>query len=372
LNNQAIKLVASKEAWTRANVEQALALVREAQRLDPGDATAASNVSGFEGWLAANSGDLDTALSKFQKALQLRPDSTGWQQGVAWMQSKIKERNDKRIQDAQAASQRQSVDDLIGSLRSQDGARERNDAGAAKGNLDFMAASPPGSSESTTPSPTNSPRDVKMSGPSGGLSFMGLEPFPPGNPKSVTLKAREKGPSGVEKDTGKLAGAQGKSAAADGRAAATASSNEQASERARRVFDDKRATPAGTLRPERTSQPVTAPPASNASTLASRIPQGARADSQIKQTVEWYQHLDALKNDARKKITELKQQQGSGTVEKTTLEAKLATLTNQVTQYNKAQGQAEEQIKKRVKDLGFEWKEASAPSSSAAPPPSTK
>lgn len=100
--------------------------------------------------------------------------------------------------------------------------------------------------------------------------------------------------------------------------------------------------------------------------FAATLPEKAKQDEIVKQSLAYYQKLDGLKQDNDKKLAEIRQKRKSGAGDAAILKAQEAALANQNKQYSDDQTRAKETVKKKVKDLGLDWSEESAPGTPSA------
>lgn len=100
--------------------------------------------------------------------------------------------------------------------------------------------------------------------------------------------------------------------------------------------------------------------------LAAQIPDRAKSDPVIKQSLAWFDRLDTMKTETTQKIAAVKEQQKRGGGDAAILASQLGTLTNDSKRIEKDQAKAKETIKKQVKNLGFEWNESAAPETKQA------
>lgn len=106
-------------------------------------------------------------------------------------------------------------------------------------------------------------------------------------------------------------------------------------------------------------------PPRTAPAFVARLPAQAKADPQVKQSLAWYQKVDALKADAELRLTALKK--APAATGDAVAAAKLATVANEIKRHDADLAAAKTAMAKRVKYLGFEWEEAPP-----APPPAGK
>lgn len=135
---------------------------------------------------------------------------------------------------------------------------------------------------------------------------------------------------------------------------------EARSEQARQGFDK--------ARPLMGSQPIPRNDPGDAgntpesrSALAAQVPDDAKNDSLITQSLVWYQQLDKLKAEAAHKLATAEEQLKQGAGDPAVLAAQVGTLTNQINQIDRDQTKATNDAKARVKHLGLEWNESAAP-----------
>ncbi len=92
--------------------------------------------------------------------------------------------------------------------------------------------------------------------------------------------------------------------------------------------------------------------------LATQIPDQAKSDPIIKQSLAWYNQLDTMKAETVRKVAALKAQQKSGSGDPALLAAQLGTLANDSRRIEKDQAKAVETIKKELINLGYnKWLE---------------
>lgn len=89
-----------------------------------------------------------------------------------------------------------------------------------------------------------------------------------------------------------------------------------------------------------------------------RLPENAQNDSEVLQSVAYFQKLETLKLEAAQKMESLKAEQKTGKGDAVILSAKLETLANEIKLQESEQIKAKAAVKKRVVDLGFEWDES--------------
>lgn len=92
--------------------------------------------------------------------------------------------------------------------------------------------------------------------------------------------------------------------------------------------------------------------------FVTNLPESAKKDPRIRQSVAFYEKLDKLKYDTVRKIEAVKKEQQTGNGDPAVLEAKLGTLTHDLIRQESDQARAKETMKKRVKDMGFDWNES--------------
>ena len=100
------------------------------------------------------------------------------------------------------------------------------------------------------------------------------------------------------------------------------------------------------------------------SALDKRVPEAAKKDPQIQQSLAWYRKLDAQKAEKEKMIAEIKDQKK--TSKDPLLDVKIATLANDVKRLTDDQAKTTETVKKQVKNLGFNLVESPAPTTTEA------
>ncbi len=183
---------------------------------------------------------------------------------------------------------------------------------------------------------------------SGGNPALALTPFPSGGaaPSSAGLAARDT----VSPGTNAKADAQLKSFEQHSGAAAAEGNKEGAGKGV-----DTSGRENGSLVSAHAAAGRPAP------AFVGHLPERAKADTQIQQSVAYYQKLDSLKADTAQKIEAVKLEQASGKGDAAVLAARLGTLGNDLKRQQSDQAQTKERLKKRVKDLGFEWDEAPPP-----------
>lgn len=91
--------------------------------------------------------------------------------------------------------------------------------------------------------------------------------------------------------------------------------------------------------------------------LSSHIPEAAKKDPKIQNSIAWFDRLEMLKAETQIKISDIQKQIKKGDGDPTILSAHLGTLENQMSQYNKDQDDTKKIIDKRLIDLTLEWKE---------------
>ena len=151
-------------------------------------------------------------------------------------------------------------------------------------------------------------------------------------------------------------GAQLKSAEHHGRQARS-QGNDTDKDLAREGFDTPGANKGTLVAPDR-NKPRQAPP----SALDRQIPGGAKDDPQVRQMQAWYRCLDAKNAEKEKMIAEIDQQQK--TSKAPALDAKKATLANDVRRLADDQTKATATVRERVAvirkqtlDKGLAWDE---------------
>jgi hypothetical protein len=98
--------------------------------------------------------------------------------------------------------------------------------------------------------------------------------------------------------------------------------------------------------------------------LDRRVPAAAQKDAQVQQSLAWYRKLDAQKAEKEKMIAEIKEQKK--TSKDPVLDAKIATLNNDVKIITGDQSKVTETVEKRVKNLGFNLVEVAEPTTTEA------
>lgn len=313
LNRQAIKAADSGD-W-----KTALAYLQQAVQNDPGKPAYANNLkiaqqkqSAYEqndqGRTAAQNGDWVTALNYFEKAAQTDPVEPAYADNIALAQRKVQDQLNKAV----TARVQQNVNTIA--------------------------------------------EDVKNSKPAGDLDLSDISPTEDAfgtkrsNPELTPAEAKKS--EGVGTDPGK----QLKSVERHGRE--TPSQDiESASKTAQKGFDTPGSESGNLVYPDQNKhrQPPT-------SALDKQIPRGAKDDSEIKQMQAWYRSLDAKKAEKEKMIAEINEQQK--TSKDPALDAKKATLTNDVKRLADDQTRATATVKERVEvikkqtlDKGLTWDE---------------
>lgn len=92
--------------------------------------------------------------------------------------------------------------------------------------------------------------------------------------------------------------------------------------------------------------------------LRAQIPEQAKGDPLVRNSLAWYERLDTMKAETTQKIAAIKAQQKSGNGDPAVLAAQLGTLTNENKRIEKDQAKARTDIKERVKNLGLDWNES--------------
>jgi len=171
-----------------------------------------------------------------------------------------------------------------------------------------------------------------------------LTPFPTGGIASgeAGLAAREVVSAGTSMD----AGAQLKSVEAHSREASANGNKDEAGKGFDTLGRDEGAL---VVAEASAGRPVPA--------FVARLPEAAMSDAQIQQSAAYYQKLDTLKAETEQKIQKVKAEQQAGKGDAAVLAAHLGTLTNDLKRHEGDQAQAKETMRKRVKDLGFDWNE---------------
>lgn len=98
--------------------------------------------------------------------------------------------------------------------------------------------------------------------------------------------------------------------------------------------------------------------------LDRRVPAVAQKDAQVQQSLAWYRKLDAQKAEKEKMIAKIKEQKK--TSKDPVLDAKIATLNNDVKIITGDQSKITETVEKRVKNLGFNLVEVAEPTTTEA------
>ncbi|MCR4346166.1 MAG: hypothetical protein NUV55_03015 [Sulfuricaulis sp.] len=179
-----------------------------------------------------------------------------------------------------------------------------------------------------------------------------------------TNTSQLKGISGTDnyglKGSGTDPGAQLKSVERHSRDAQEQASKgkETARETARMGFDIPGKASGNLVYPDKKQRQI--PP----SALDKRVPPEAQKDPQVQQSLAWYRKLDAQKAEKEKMIAEIKEQKK--TSKDPVLDAKIATLNNDVKIITGDQAKATETVEKRVKNLGFNLVEAPEPTTTNA------
>lgn len=312
LNRQAIK-AADGGDWTTA-----LTYFQQAVQNDPGKPAYANNLrmarqniaygQNDQGRSAAQKGDWATALNYFEQAAQTDPAEPAYADNITLAQRKIQEQQNRAV----AARVQQNVNTIA--------------------------------------------EDVKNSKPAGDLDLSDLSTTEDAfgtkksNPKLTPAEA-QKG-EGRGTDPGK----QLKSAERHSRDA-QAPGNDSDKETARKGFDTPGTESGNLVYPDKAKHRQAAPTA-----LDRQIPGGAKDDPQIRQMQAWYRSLDAKKAEKEKMIAEIMEQQK--TSKDPVLDAKKATLINDVKRLADDQTKATATVKERVEvirkqtlDKGLAWDE---------------
>jgi hypothetical protein len=108
--------------------------------------------------------------------------------------------------------------------------------------------------------------------------------------------------------------------------------------------------------PDHTQVPRSAQTPATAA-LLTHIPDNdkTRNDPVIRQSVAWYQTLDAQRMETEGKLAEVQKQIDSGKGDPATLNAEKGTLTNQLNDRKKLQEMAEDEIKKQLVNIHAAW-----------------
>jgi hypothetical protein len=143
-------------------------------------------------------------------------------------------------------------------------------------------------------------------------------------------------------------------------ASSTAKSSGEAPH-ARNIEDAKRLSDCGIdtkpcAQPDHIQVPRPAQTPATADLLA-HIPDNdkTRNDPVIRQSVAWYQTLDAQRMETEGKLAEVQKQIDSGKGDPATLNAEKGTLTNQLNDRKKLQEMAEDEIKKQLVNIHAAW-----------------
>ena len=91
-------------------------------------------------------------------------------------------------------------------------------------------------------------------------------------------------------------------------------------------------------------------------------------DTEIRQSIAYYEHLDGLKIDTQTKLAEVQQAIESGTGgpdNAQILEAKKSTLSNDLKRYDSDQAKTQEKIKARLVAIKVPWIESTSSATSA-------
>jgi tetratricopeptide (TPR) repeat protein len=99
--------------------------------------------------------------------------------------------------------------------------------------------------------------------------------------------------------------------------------------------------------------------------LAAHIPGLARNDTEVQQSIAYYQRLDGRKIETQVKLAALQKQIASGAGNADALKAQRATLTNDLKRCTADQATTQAQIRQRLKTIKVDWIEGSAPAAGA-------
>jgi hypothetical protein len=199
-------------------------------------------------------------------------------------------------------------------------------------------------------------QDVKNSKPAGDLDLSDLPTT--GDAFGGRKSNPELAPAAAPVREGALRdpGAQLKSAEHHGRQARS-QGNDADKDLAREGFDTPGANKGALVTPDKNQLRQASP-----SALDRQIPGGAKDDPQVRQMQAWYRSLDAKKAEKEKMIAEIDQQQKTG--RDPALDAKRATLANDVSRLADDQTRATATVKERVEvirkqtlDKGLAWDE---------------
>lgn len=342
LNDQGIA------AYEKGDWATAEASFKECLKYFPDDQHVLRNLAmtqGHEGEEAYSKGDYATAASYFQQALANDPaddkDKRVLNDDLTTAQGKIAGAQQDKI----AASQmQQSIKNLALSLT----AAPSPNTAPSPGGLDFSAGGPAGSPDNSggltfadsDPSLKDAPHDTSAQpGTGGSTNAFGIN----SNPSNPNLEHQVAVPV-PGSDT--KAGDQLLSVQANGNKKIDLTAN----------YDVGGAASAGSIRvPQGTGMTP------GAAELAKRIPDRAKKDPEIQQSMAYYEKLDGRKTDTKVKLDAIQTQIESGKGDPKILSAQKATLTNDMNRYTADEADTKAKIQARIVTIRKSWDESSAP-----------
>jgi tetratricopeptide (TPR) repeat protein len=377
---------AGVDAYKSGDYTSALNYFQQAAATDPGEPLYRYNIAASraamvneQGRTALRNGDYAAALNYFQQALTIRPDSEAYvanvakargliatQQGTdAWKAGDVAGalshfrqafgyypdpawRNN--IDLAQKELQRRAAGEAAATVRQRQ-ARSENDAIAAAAAERKRAAAPEDSAGKATIAAVDPPAYGTRTGPFGTRIS---------NPSDSDLGGSgTTTPVAVRNATDQLSSIAQSSA----EAANLGVSDEAAKAKAGCGFDR---APCADYKSIDTSRVRTMGQSPGAAELFAQLPDAARNDKQIQQSMAYYQKLDMRKIDTLVKLDAVEQQIKGGHGDAKALGAQKATLSNDLKRYNADMTKTKAQIKKRLVAINVPWNEAPAPATADA------